>query len=123
MSYTRKRSTLLILSVLALLLAAILLAVGSAEAGDPVLWKQHCPRWYDLQTVPASDWGGVHALCFQQSATTCELAVPSGIEAGGIVLWKQHCPLGYDLKTIPADDWGGVHALCVQQGATITNSP
>lgn len=66
MSYTRKRPTLLILSVLVLLLAAILLAVGAAQAGDPVLWKQHCPLGYDLKTIPADDWGGVHVLCVQQ---------------------------------------------------------
>jgi len=57
------RAGLLILAVLALLLAAVLLAVGAASAGGPVLWKEHCPATHDVQIVPSDDWGGVHVLC------------------------------------------------------------
>ena len=56
-------AVLLTLAVLALLLAAVLLAVSGVAADGPILWKMHCPRWHDVQIVPADDWGGVHVLC------------------------------------------------------------
>lgn len=62
------RSGLLILAVLALLLAAILLAVGGVAADGPVIWKAQCPRHHQVLTVPTSDpGGGVHVLCVRQA--------------------------------------------------------
>lgn len=64
---TRPRHVLLILAVLVLLLAAVLFAVGSAAADGPILWKQHCPRWYDVRIVPDLAGDGVHVLCVRMA--------------------------------------------------------
>ena len=51
--------------VLAALLLAMLLGimVTRASANGPIIWKQHCPRWHDVQLVPDADGDGVHVLC------------------------------------------------------------
>lgn len=50
--------------VLAALLLAMLLGIMVTRAGaeGPVIWKQFCPRWHELQYVPEKD-GGVNVLC------------------------------------------------------------
>lgn len=55
----------------AILLLVILLAILAARvaADGPVIWKQHCPRWYDVQTVPDKAGDGVHVLCVLADAT------------------------------------------------------
>lgn len=70
MSNTRNRSTLLILAVLALLLAAVLFAVGAASADGPVVWKAQCPRHHEIETVPDLAGDGVHVLCVRQAEAT-----------------------------------------------------
>lgn len=58
----------------AILFLVILLAILAARvsAGEPVLWKQHCPAGHVVQIVPAADWGGVHVLCVQEVDAAAE---------------------------------------------------
>lgn len=51
-----------IASVVAAVLVLALLA-GLAAADGPTLWKEHCPRHYDVVLMAADDWDGVHVLC------------------------------------------------------------
>jgi hypothetical protein len=46
-----------------LLIVALIVAAGIAAADGPVLWKEHCPRHYTVDIVPAVDWDGVHVIC------------------------------------------------------------
>ncbi|HNU04148.1 MAG TPA: hypothetical protein PKL67_08335 [Anaerolineae bacterium] len=50
-----------ILLVLLVLLAV--LAASAAVADGPVIWKEHCPRHHEVQTIPDAGGDGVHILC------------------------------------------------------------
>lgn len=54
--------------VLAALLLAMLLGIMVTRAGaeGPVIWKQFCPRWYEVRQIPAPG-GGVHVLCVRMA--------------------------------------------------------
>lgn len=54
------RMALIIAAALAL---AALGGILVAQADGPVIWKQHCPAYADVQIQKADDWGGVHVLC------------------------------------------------------------
>lgn len=47
--------------------AASLVYLPAEERGaGPVIWKQYCPRWYELRQLPAPG-GGVHVLCVRMA--------------------------------------------------------
>ena len=58
---TRRVSHLLLVILLAILAARV-------AADGPVVWKQHCPRHHDVQTVPDKAGDGVHVLCIRAAA-------------------------------------------------------
>ncbi|HRI57020.1 MAG TPA: hypothetical protein PK170_07980 [Anaerolineae bacterium] len=55
-----------------ILLLVILLAIlaARAAANGPVIWKQHCPRWYDVVTIPDKAGDGVHVQCVRAADAT-----------------------------------------------------
>lgn len=53
------------LIILAALLLAALAGVLVTNADGPMIWKMHCPAHYDVVTMPAADWGGVHVMCIR----------------------------------------------------------
>lgn len=55
----------------AALLLAALGGILVTHADGPVLWKQLCPRWYELEYVPEKD-GGVNVVCVFQAVEEVE---------------------------------------------------
>ena len=55
--------------ILAIGLTLALAAAGIAAADGPVIWKHHCPRWHEVQTVEDADGDGVHILCVRMAET------------------------------------------------------